>query len=216
MSTTEAAKELGLSRRRVTEFVRDGALEAQLLSGNRWVIDERSLAQFKIRDRRPGRPWDSGVAWDIVEALSDSGHLLSARSALRLRVTDSVTLAAQVKRLITIEKYDARKLDALDKNLFLTGDSAVSVIDPSIHGGIDVVHAYSGVDNVARHFNAIPYSQGNLAVYSWRDGKQRVFGATPWALIAIDATRSGDARVRHAGYECIEKGRKSWLEKNTN
>ena len=215
MSTTEVAKELGLSRRRVTELVRNGVLEAQQLSGNRWVIEERSLAKFQIRGRIPGRPWDSDVAWEIIQALSGFEPRLSARAELRLRNSDFVLLVAQVQRLIDVKKYDAKNLDPQDRNLFLTGDSGISVIDSRIHGDNDVVHAYTDVDNVGLNFNAVPYSQGNLAVYSWRDKKQRVLGATPPALIAIDATRSGDARVRHAGYEFIEKGREAWLETRT-
>ena len=215
MSTTEVAKELGLSRRRVTELVRDGALEAQRLSGDRWVIEERSLAQFQIRDRISGRPWDGDIAWEIIQVLSGLSDEVSSRAALRLRKTEARTLAAQVQRLIDVEKYDARHLDAQDQHLFLTGDSAVNVIDPRIHGGSDVLHAYTDVDNAGRHFDAVRYGQGNLALYSWRDGKQRVVGMTPTALIAIDAARSGDARVRHTGYEFIEKGRQAWLEKHT-
>lgn len=215
MSTAEAAKELGLSRRRVTELVRDGALEAQRLSGDRWVIEERSLAQFQIRDRISGRPWDSGIAWEIIQVLSGVVDEISPRAALRLRKADSRTLTAQVQRLIKVEKYDARHLDAQDQHLFLTGDSAVKAIDPRIHGGSDVLHAYTDVDNVGRHFDAVRYGQGNLALYSWRDGKQRVVGVPPAALIAIDAARSGDSRVRNAGYEFIEKGRQAWLEKYT-
>lgn len=54
IGTTEAAKRLGISQRRVLEFIGDGRLKAQQV-GRTWIIDERSLRSVEKRPG-PGRP----------------------------------------------------------------------------------------------------------------------------------------------------------------
>ena len=53
LTTAEAATELGVSRRRVRQYITEGRLKARKL-GRDYIIDSRSLAAFK--PRRTGRP----------------------------------------------------------------------------------------------------------------------------------------------------------------
>lgn len=55
ITVVEAAKELGVSERRVTAMIGSGRLKAKKF-GRAWMIDPADLDA--VRDRKPGRPWD--------------------------------------------------------------------------------------------------------------------------------------------------------------
>ena len=55
ISTSEAARRLKLSLRRVQTLIQRGQLRATKL-GRDWVVDEKDLQEFARRPRRPGRP----------------------------------------------------------------------------------------------------------------------------------------------------------------
>ena len=211
VSTARVAQELGLSRRRVSELVRTGGLDATNVAG-RWVIDAAEVAKFRVLHRANGRPWDSDLAWEMINALSGGGGEISSRAEMRLLNTEVLTLISQIQRLIKVEWFQARVVSEQDPHVFFTGDSAISMIDHEVLGTSSTVHLYTDVTDVSRHFDAVSYVQGNLAVHSWRDGTQRVTEETPSILIAIDAARSTDARVRAAGFAFVEQELGLWQE----
>lgn len=211
VSTSRVAQELGLSRRRVSELVRTGDLEATSVGG-RWLIDAGTVAQFRVQRRVNGRPWDSDLAWEMLKALSGLGGELSSRAELRLLNTDAEMFAAQIQRLIEVQCFQARKLDLNDFHVFLTGESALSQIDNSVLGAVRQTHLYTDVSDIAQYFDAARYLQGNLVVYRWRDGKNRVVTQTPSALIAVDAARSPDSRIRYAGIDYLRQELETWQE----
>ena len=53
LTTTQAAAKLGISPRRVQEFIKEGRLPAQQF-GRTYVINENDLKL--VADRKPGRP----------------------------------------------------------------------------------------------------------------------------------------------------------------
>jgi excisionase family DNA binding protein len=53
ISTKDAAARLGLSVRRVQDFLKDGRLPAQMIGGV-YMINEKDLAL--VKNRKPGRP----------------------------------------------------------------------------------------------------------------------------------------------------------------
>lgn len=56
IDTTEAARRLGISRRRVLKLIDqgDGPLRAKRLGKGQWMIEEKDLKL--LADRQPGRP----------------------------------------------------------------------------------------------------------------------------------------------------------------
>ncbi|MGD0390227.1 MAG: helix-turn-helix domain-containing protein [Tepidisphaeraceae bacterium] len=54
MDTTAAAVELGVSPRRVLQFITSGRLPAQMMGGV-YIVLRADLA--KVANRKPGRPW---------------------------------------------------------------------------------------------------------------------------------------------------------------
>lgn len=57
IGTTEAAKRLGVSARRVAAMIEQGILKADKI-GKTWVIDEAEVARASKLERPPGRPRD--------------------------------------------------------------------------------------------------------------------------------------------------------------
>ena len=51
LTTTQAAKRLGVSERRVRQYIEDGRLAATLM-GKTWIIQEQALAALKVQ--KPG------------------------------------------------------------------------------------------------------------------------------------------------------------------
>jgi excisionase family DNA binding protein len=55
IGTSEAARRLGVSARRVAAMIQQGLISAEKV-GKTWVIDEEEVAKFAKKARRPGRP----------------------------------------------------------------------------------------------------------------------------------------------------------------
>jgi excisionase family DNA binding protein len=55
IGTSEAARRLGVSPRRVAAMIEQGVLRAQKI-GKTWVIDETEVAKVAKAERKPGRP----------------------------------------------------------------------------------------------------------------------------------------------------------------
>lgn len=54
MTTDQAAKELGVTRRRIRAMIKAGRLRATRFGQKNWMIQSKELE--KVRDRKPGRP----------------------------------------------------------------------------------------------------------------------------------------------------------------
>jgi excisionase family DNA binding protein len=55
ISTTEAAERLGVSRKRVNQFIDQGRLPAKRI-GKVWIIDPKDLSLVENRPKKAGRP----------------------------------------------------------------------------------------------------------------------------------------------------------------
>ena len=55
IGTSEAARKLGLSARRVAAMIQQGVLRAQKV-GKTWIIDEKDIAKLAVAERKSGRP----------------------------------------------------------------------------------------------------------------------------------------------------------------
>jgi len=67
VTTAQAAKRLGVSRRRVRQFIKDGRLDAEK-PGRDWLISRRSLDSFVKVQRKVGRPGTPTLA-QVREAI---------------------------------------------------------------------------------------------------------------------------------------------------
>lgn len=214
VSTLQAAEQLGVTRRRVSELVRSGALQGMELSG-RYLIDSSALGRFAITSRVNGRPWDQDLAWDVLRALSGEQFEVSSRVQQRIQSNTPEEIAGQINRLLRLTRFQTSALENNKNSLALTGESAVESLGVHLAGRSERVYAYSLVENSEQVFDAVPYSDGNLVLYSWRDGKVRVLDKTPQALIAVNCMASENSRVREAGKVSLQQMRKAWQAKHS-
>ena len=78
----EAARQLGVTRRRVQAMVSAGNLPAEK-RGAQWFVPVSALrVDEHNRDPRPGRPLAIHTVWEHIRTLSDQGSLLAAREEL--------------------------------------------------------------------------------------------------------------------------------------
>lgn len=61
LSTSQAAKQLGVSPRRIRALIESGDLQAERI-GNSWAIDENSLNKRKRSPKLNGRPKQKATA----------------------------------------------------------------------------------------------------------------------------------------------------------
>lgn len=214
ISTLQAAEQLGVTRRRVSELVRSGALQGVELSG-RYLIDSSTLGRFAITTRVNGRPWDQDLAWEVLRALSGEHLEVSSRVQQRIVANTPEEIASQINRLLVASRFQALALDGNKNHLALTGESAVDRLGVHLAGNSERVSGFSLVENSKQVFDAVPYSDGNLVLYSWRDGKKRVLERTPQALVAVNCMASENSRVREAGKVSLQQMRKAWLAKHS-
>jgi len=97
----QAARILGLSRRRVTQMLNDGDLDGEKLGNGRWKISSSAVdALLKARMKRPASPKSERQVDKAVEETKERAALLERRME---RLTDS--LSRLFARLELLEEH---------------------------------------------------------------------------------------------------------------
>jgi hypothetical protein len=211
-SSADAARELGLSERRVRALAEAGRLKARKV-GSRWLVEPVSA-----RQERTGRPLATASAWAILAILSgarpDWLHP-SAASRLKRRLRDprwvvaslqSAAWRASVTRLRVLPA-DIAKVLKVD-GLVLTGLSAVTdEIDlvPSSNE-IDAYVSSDVLRMIERQFR--PDTQPDQPNLTLRVPSQEWvlhFQRAPVAVAAADLLLSPDPRASRAGREALQR-----------
>ena len=55
ITVSRAAQVLGVSRRRVLQFIQDGRLKGEQVTPRLWLLDAGDVSRFGREERRPGR-----------------------------------------------------------------------------------------------------------------------------------------------------------------
>lgn len=227
----EAARRLGISRRRVAELWHAGALRGTKNSTG-LSIDLASVHERELLGAIPGRPWSEDVVWEVIAILSGEASSTADTSEASRRILKhgSTELARRMVAAVDVERYDARDLerdrDAIRRSLALTGASAldrivqglgVRVVDQQLGQSI---HGYLRHDDASRdaffaEFDLVPSPTGDLILHRFKSDTPRVADETPAALVAADCTRSTTTRIRRAGLDALERMRNAWLAKRT-
>jgi excisionase family DNA binding protein len=98
VSAADAAKDLGVSPRRVRAMLDSGQLTGRLVGGH-WLIEQEAVDARKRKQRSAGRPLACSSVWQVLAALSGENQALrsvapSVRSRARQRASE-VAAAAQ-------------------------------------------------------------------------------------------------------------------------
>ncbi len=144
MSGPEAAKQLGVSERRVRAMIAEGSLPAQRMMG-RWMIPANAVASFRAKSA--GRPMSEQSAWSVLRRLAGEPDPMPAR--LRHRLDGLADDAAPGQRLRSWMGNRGKPvhlwaftpaLDGVqdDERVVLSGDR---VIDDLEHSGVLRIYA---------------------------------------------------------------------------
>ncbi|MFG6504047.1 helix-turn-helix domain-containing protein [Microbacterium sp. P05] len=216
ITTDEAAERLGVSRRRVVEMLNSGELLGRHIHRT-WAVDLGSVQHKELTRGNGGRPLSVASTRTMIDVLS-TGSCGDARKLRNTAMHRPVSVfASALAQAVTVDRYETRQPPLAAELMHLTGESAFDEIvsDPGerLAGLSRTVHGYrrvASMEELIDEARLVPNAEGNVYLHTFRDD---VF---PWkraprALIAVDATRSTNARVRGAGLEALEQMRNRWL-----
>ena len=211
-SSGEAARELGLSARRVRALAQAGRLKARKV-GARWLLEPVS-----VRQARTGRPLSAASAWALLAILSGDrpGWIHpSASSRLKRWLSDPAWVVASLHSAAS--RASVARLRALPSDipkilqragLVLTGPSAVTdEIDlvPS-SGEIDAYVTNEVLKTIERQFRpSRDTDQPNLTLRVPSQGWILQFRRAPVAVVGADLLLSPDPRASRAGRETLAR-----------
>jgi excisionase family DNA binding protein len=220
ISTDEAARQLGVTSRRVVQLIDQGVLDGHRVKRD-WLVSASSVRRRKTLTASRGRPMSPETARSLIDAL-DGGTNLARRRADLLRTRDGEMLASAIAQSVVVDVFTTRDPLAASDRLHLTGESALdqiaSGLGNALVGTAREVHGYlqaASLEALIDDAMLVRSDDGTVHIYRFRDGRFP-WGETPATLIAVDATRSPNSRVRAAGLEALEGKRGRWLAKNTS
>lgn len=163
MTLAEAARRLGVTRRRVQAMVSAGILPAQK-RGAQWFVPVSALRVAEHnRDPRPGRPLAVHTAWEHIRTLSAQGPVLAVGDELdgfRRRVRPRARHRGYYVHPGFLDELRHRQ------GVVLGGrDAAAAVGVPVDPGNVDVYLADSVAEAILAEVGARPAIGGNANVF---------------------------------------------------
>ena len=213
MTSSEAARLLGVGMRQVERLLAAGDLTRVGTVGRAALIDAASVHRLRTRGVRRGRPWSaetSGAAIDLLTA-GETGRLGSierSRLILRLRHLSAEDVVRATRGRASVRRYRASAsfIDRIRQEVTLTGSSAIDA-DGAIAGQFglaaarhDEVDGYvdsATAQQLIARFRLIEDARGNvtLRVADNEKGGRLVASAV---IVALDLAESLDSRERAA------------------
>lgn len=216
MSTSEAARRLGVSRREVQRLARSGDLAARRTIGDAYLIDPLAANARARADVERGRPWSPEVAWGALWLLSGIevpwlDYHQRRRLDQRLASITVDRLLAATRRRATVARYRGgpTALEGMRSSLVLTGVSASEGLrtelapdDSRVDGYCDEVQSRALVSR----WELTPDPEGAIVVRATtlQDVLERE-RVMPPGVVAADLAGSYDVRERAAGRRALEE-----------
>jgi excisionase family DNA binding protein len=215
MSSAEAARRLGVSRREVQRLARSGELAATRTIGDAYVIDPLAANARARAEVERGRPWSPEVAWAALWLISDLevtwlDYYQRRRLDQRLASITVDRLLASTRRRATATRYRGARtaLSEARRSLVLTGVSASESLRSDLVPDDSVVDGYADERRalaLVRHLGLALDAEGPIVVRTTEvpEVLQRG-GIMPTGVVAADLAGSNDARERSAGRRALQ------------
>jgi excisionase family DNA binding protein len=215
MSTAEAARRLGVSRREVQRLARSGDLAATRTIGDAYVIDPLAANARARTEVERGRPWSPEVAWAalwLISGLEATWLDYYQRRRLDHRLANIAVdrLLAATRRRAKVARYRGARtaVRELRQSLILSGVSASNSLRTDLAPDDSVVDGYADerrANALVRHLGLALDAEGPIVVRTTDvpDVLQRE-GVMPAGVVAADLAGSNDARERSAGRRALE------------
>jgi excisionase family DNA binding protein len=213
-SVAAAARQLGVSDRRVRQLLAAGKLRGERF-GRDWVVDSGDLERHRRANRSAGRPWRPAAAWAVLALANGQDPDVSAveRSRARRRLADRglVGLADSLRDRATFKRFYGHPA-AFERLLGEPGVVAGGVTAAGDHGvglvGGGVTEAYVSIRDLAlvveRYALEENSERPNLFLRVVDDDVWPFEADTkiaPRPVVALDLLEAEDERSRRAGFE---------------
>lgn len=219
LTTEEAARRLGVTPRRVVQLLNQNALSGRIVRRD-WLVSEASVRQRDAVKGARGRPLTSSTSRALIDALDNQTALPLRRASLILE-REAEALSRAIAHSVTVETFKTRDRSLASARMHQTGESALARIatgpGEALAGDVSAVHGYlrdTTLEDLIDEAMLVRSDDGPVHVYRFQDGLFP-WNATPETLIAVDAARSPNARVRAVGVDVLETKRAQWLAKHT-
>jgi excisionase family DNA binding protein len=215
MSTAEAARRLGVSRREVQRLAQSGELAAARTIGDAYVIDPLAANARARAEVERGRPWSPEVAWAALWLISDLevtwlDYYQRRRLDRRLASITVDRLLASTRRRASVTRFRGTPtaLNEVRRSLILSGLSASGILRTDLVPDDTVVDGYAEERQshaLVRRWELAPDPEGRIVIRTTDapDVLQRE-GVMPAGVVAADLAGSNDARERSAGRRALQ------------
>ncbi len=213
MTSSEAARRLGVGMRQVERLLAAGDLTRVGTVGRAALIDGASVHRLGARGVRRGRPWSAETSSAAVDLLTAGetrrlGSIERSRLISRLRHMSAEDLVRAIWGRASVRRYRASTsfIDRIRQEVTLTGSSAIDA-DGAIAGQFGLAAAQrlevdgyvdsATVQQLIARFHLVDDARGNvtLRVADNEQGGRRVAGTV---IVALDLAESLDSRERAA------------------
>lgn len=216
MSTAEAARRLGVSRREVQRLVRAGDLAATRTVGDAYLIDPLAANARARADVERGRPWSPEVAWGALWILSGLetqwlDYFQRRRLDQRLATITVDRLLASTRRRATAARYRGARtaVDGMRRSLVLTGVSAPAAVATELVRDESTADGYTddaGARELVKRWALTADRTGAIVIRTTSFGEiLKTREAMPAAVVAADLAGSLETREREAGRRALEE-----------
>jgi hypothetical protein len=217
--TADAAAQLGVTKRRISDLWRAGELRGRKHSSGLF-LELTSVHERAAVGPVAGRPWSEELVWGIIEALSEGRASATPETARRIGSHDALELGQRITAAVTTSRFEARDPARVRAALALTGESAVARLstaaDVRLIGDAAEIRGYTrDRDILIESHDLIESFSGPVVLHEFRSGQSRVEAEAPLALAAADCLRSADVRVRRLGLDALARLRQAWLASAT-
>src|SRR5690606_16145982 len=175
ISTDEAARQLGVTSRRVVQLIDPGVLDGHRVKRD-WLVSASSVRRRKTLTASRGRPMSPETARSLIDAL-DGGTNLARRRADLLRTRDGEMLASAIAQSVVVDVFTTRDPLAASDRLHLTGESALdqiaSGLGNALVGTAREVHGYlqaASLEDLIDDAMLVRSDDGTVHIYRFRDG----------------------------------------------
>lgn len=225
MTSTEVARRLGVTSRRVHDLVGSNDIHGHRLASGAWLIDSDSVLRYEAKHRGyPGRALDPATSWAILWELSGlPATWLPARTYARVRNRlahmTADALARAVASRTSATNFRSANIERVLPDIIATGRLAADVLATELMSdrrrAIGYVPLGTDVDDFARKHFMVADVAGQDMLFVNTLPVEYAGTAMPPGVVAADLAVSLDTRERSAGLQALEEMQGRWLARHT-
>ena len=216
-SVKDAAAILNVSTTRVIQLIYSGELNAQRTVNDAYLIDAKTLQEYKQIRAGNGRPWKAETAWAALWILSGVeadwlGYHQARRLNIRLKSITAKELVWLTRKRANTQVLRASSsfIEAIKNDLVLSGRSSVLLTDMGLTERNDNIEGYLDANEypkIIERYHLVDDAEGNMVIRKTQDPPFNLSNMTqmPSAVVLVDLAASTDTREQSIAFEKLEE-----------